>query len=100
MITPRSPFGRGLALAHHGGGESNHVERADQVYLHRARERRQIIGTFLAHHATDADDAGTIDDDVYAAELRFGHVERFLNAGFGRDVGADETGILTQFVRQ
>ena len=78
-------------LEHGGGGEAQHVERADEVDVDDRPEGVQRERAAAADDAAGRRDAGAVDGDAQLAERR-GALDRGLHLRLVAHVGGDEVG--------
>ena len=89
-----------LALHHRLGGETDHVEGADQVDVDRPHEAFQPVRPFAPDHLLGRADAGAIDQPVQAAEGGNCRIDGVDRARLTGNVGFDEARIGAKFGRQ
>jgi hypothetical protein len=86
-ITPRSPSIVRVVLAHRFGGQTNHVEGADQIDADHAREGCQVMWAIAAKHFLRRCDTGTVHQSVQRSEFVDGQIDGGACAGLIGHIG-------------
>ena len=91
-MTPRSPPGGRFIRRHGRGGQTNHVERADEIDLDDTREMSEWLHALLTEYAFRRRNAGGADGAMDRPESLERALERTLHFVRTCHVGANEGG--------